>query len=273
MDAIAEYLKTCEDAVRAGAAQLRKWFGRVDAEQKGPANLVTQADYAAQAAIRQVIRAAFPEHGFLAEEHIAEEDLPAPARQTAANSRFRWIVDPLDGTTNYVHQVPHFAVSVALEEAGRLLAAAVYDPNREECFTAAAGRGAWLGGQRISVSQVADLGDALAAVGFPAEVRPECPDLRVFLAMVTRCQSMRRTGSAALNLCYVAAGRFDLAWSFSTSPWDAAAGALLVAEAGGRVQSPDGGEFDLQRGCFLAAASGPLMDQAQALFRAALAGG
>ncbi len=275
MDAIAEYLKTCEDAVCAGAEELRRWFGHVEAEEKSPANLVTQADYAAQAAIQRVIRAAFPDHRFLAEERASEERghaVSSPVAQPARDCPFRWIVDPLDGTTNYVHRVPHFAVSVALEEDGRLLVAAVYDPNREECFTAAAGRGARLNGETISVSQVAELSGALAAVGFPAEVRPECPDLRVFLALVTRCQSIRRTGSAALNLCYVAAGRFDLAWSFSTSAWDAAAGVLIVREAGGVVASPFGGQFDLRSGRFLAAASPALMDQAQALFRSALGG-
>ncbi len=273
MDAIAEYSKTCEDAVHAAAAELRKWFGRVDAEEKSKANLVTQADYAAQAAIRQVVLAAFPDHRFLAEERAGEQDSVSPGGQSAGHSRFRWIVDPLDGTTNYVHRVPHFAVSVALEEDGRLLVAAVYDPNRDECFTAAAGRGARLNGAEILVSEVADLGEALAAVGFPPGLQRESLDLRVFIEAVLHCQSIRRTGSAALNLCYVAAGRFDLAWSFSTSAWDSAAGALIVREAGGVVQSPYGGEFDLQSGHFLAAAGPALADQAQALFRSVLGAG
>jgi len=275
MDVIADYLRTCEEAVHAGAAALREWFGRVEAEEKSRANLVTQADFAAQEAVRRVIQAAFPDHRFLAEERAPGDRSaagPKPER-SGGPSPFRWIVDPLDGTTNYVHQVPHFAVSVALEEHGRLLVGTVYDPNRDECFTAAAGRGAQLNGEKISVSGVADLGDTLAAVGFPAEVDAECPDLRVFLEVVARVQSIRRTGSAALNLCYVAAGRFDLAWSFSTNAWDAAAGALVVREAGGVVESPHGGHFDLQSGRFLAAAGRTLMDQAQALFQSVLAAG
>jgi len=265
MDVIDRYLSTCEQAARTGASALREWFGRVDVEEKSRANLVTQADFAAQEAVRQVVLSAFPDHRFLGEEQPGDSG----ARQSS-RSPFRWIVDPLDGTTNYVHQVPHFAVLVALEEDGRLVVGAVYDPNREECFTAAAGRGACLNGRPIAVSGVSRLADALAAVGFPNEVHPGCPDLRVFLEVVTRCQSIRRTGSAALNLCYVAAGRFDLAWSFSTNAWDAAAGALMVREAGGVVESPHGGPFDLAAGRFLAAASGALMAEAQAVFQSAL---
>ena len=131
----------------------------------------------------------------------------------------------------------------------------MYDPVLDECFTAIAGRGAWLNGRPIHVSGVSTLSEALAAVGFPPNVPPDAPDLRLFLAMIPRCQGVRRTGSSALNLCYLAAGRFDLYWSYSTRIWDVAAGVLIVREAGGCVTSPDGGEFSLDEAHFLAAAT------------------
>jgi myo-inositol-1(or 4)-monophosphatase len=215
--------------------------------------LVTQADLAAQETVRRIVLEAFPEHALLGEEGTAE-----PEGQTA----FRWILDPLDGTTNYVHHVPFFSISLALEHAGRLLVGAVFDPIRGEHFEAAAGQGAALNGRPIRTSSVARLGEALAAVGFPAKVSRDSPDVEAFLRTVTHCQAIRRTGSAALNLCYVAAGRFDVNWCYSTHAWDIAAGALIVEEAGGVVTAPDGGSLTVDGGRFLAAANQELHQQA-----------
>ena len=271
-----DYMRVCEAAVRAGGQVVQDWAGRFDVRKKGPADLVTQADFASQEVVRKTVLASFPDHCLLGEEagdcpnfrgHRGEavvdengtvpfEAAPAQAAGTAApQNEYRWIVDPLDGTTNYVHGVPHYCVSLALERNGRLLVGAVYDPILDECFTAIDGRGAWLNGQPIHASGVSALSEALAAVGFPPNVQPDAPDLRVFLEMLPRCQAIRRTGSSALNLCYLAAGRFDLYWSYSTRIWDVAAGVLIVREAGGCVTSPDGGEFSLEEARFLAAAT------------------
>ena len=271
-----DYMRVCETAVRAGGQVVQDWAGRFDVRKKGPADLVTQADFASQEVVRKMVLTAFPDHSLLGEESrglsqfssaSAEsrtaDHKPQPGRCTTNRSRdgcttkaeYRWIVDPLDGTTNYVHGVPHYCVSLALERNGRLLVGAVYNPVLDECFTAIAGRGAWLNGRPIHVSGVSTLSESLAAVGFPPNVPPDAPDLRLFLAMIPRCQGIRRTGSSALNLCYLAAGRFDLYWSYATRIWDVAAGVLIVREAGGCVTSPDGGEFSLEEAHFLATAT------------------
>ena len=160
---------------------------------------MTQADLASQEAVRRIVLGAFPAHCLLGEEKVPGE--PATDR-----AEYRWIVDPLDGTTNFVHGVPHYSVSLALERNGELLVGAVYDPMLDECFTAAAGRGARLNGRPMHASTVSRLSEALAAVGFPPNVQRDSPDLSLFVEMVCRCQAIRRTGSSALNLCYMAAG-------------------------------------------------------------------
>jgi myo-inositol-1(or 4)-monophosphatase len=253
-----DYLRVCERAVRAGAATIQAWAGRAEVREKGPADLVTQADLQSQEVVRRTVLDAFPDHQFMGEEGSAG---PNPDRSGCP----RWIVDPLDGTTNFVHGVPHYSVSLALEQNGSLLVGAVYDPNRDECFTAASGGGARLNGRPIRVSQVTDPSQAIGAVGFPPSATADGPDVRMFLAAVGRFQSIRRTGSAALNLCYVAAGRFDAYWSFSTHVWDVAAGVLIVREAGGVVSAVDGGPFRLEDPRFLAAANGTLLARLQAL--------
>jgi myo-inositol-1(or 4)-monophosphatase len=254
MDKQADYLRVCEEAVRGGGQVVQQWAGRFEVRKKGPADLVTQADFASQEAVRQIVLGAFPDHSFLGEESGSNAN-PGDSLGSAARAEFRWIVDPLDGTTNYVHGVPHYCVSLALERSGRLLVGAVYDPVLDECFTAAVGQGARLNGRPIHASRVAELSEALDAVGFPPNVQADAPDLLLFLEMLTRCQAIRRTGSSALNLCYLAAGRFDLYWSYSTHVWDVAAGVLIVREAGGCVTSPSGDEFALEAAHFLAAAN------------------
>ncbi len=233
---------------------IQGWVGRFEVREKGPADLVTQADLASQEAVRRTVLGAFPQHSLLGEER--SPDQPAMAR-----AEYRWIVDPLDGTTNFVHGVPHYSVSLALERNGELLVGAVYDPMLDECFTAAAGQGAHLNGRPIHTSHVSALSEALAVASFPPNVHQNSPDLLLFLKMVGRTQGIRRTGSSALNLCYVAAGRFDLYWSYSTNIWDVAAGMLILREAGGCVTSPTGGDFRLEEAHFLAAANKELHAQ------------
>ena len=264
MSLIDDYAKICEEAARVGGAVVTDWIGRIAVQKKGHADMVTQADLASQEAVRETVLRAFPDHGL-----IGEEDIPQPP--AGNRPEYRWIVDPLDGTTNYVHGVPHYAVSLALEHNGQVLVGAVYDPTSDECFTAAAGQGARLGGQPITTSQVTDLSEALGASGFPNKVLPDSPDLLVFLKAVLHCQSVRRTGCASLNLCYVAAGRFDVCWAYSTKIWDVAAGALIIREAGGAVSSPAGGEFVLEDARLLAAANPTLLAQLQKMAISALA--
>jgi myo-inositol-1(or 4)-monophosphatase len=254
MSRIDEYLQVCEAAVRLGGRVVQDWVGRFEVRKKGPADLVTQADLASQEAVRQTVLGAFPDHSMLGEEKKPDE---TPAER----AEYRWIVDPLDGTTNFVHGVPHYSVSLALERNGELLVGAVFDPVLDECFTASVGGGAYLNGRPIHTSDVSMLSEALAAVGFPPNVSRDSPDVAVFLEMLCRCQAIRRSGSSALNLCYLAAGRFDLYWSFSTNIWDVAAGVLILREAGGFITSPTGGDFCLEQARFLAAGSRPLYEQ------------
>lgn len=257
MDAIDDYKTVCEQAARAAGGVLLDWAGRFSAREKGPSDLVTEADLAAQEVIRERLLAAFPQHGFLAEEQNANF--------ASQEDGLRWIVDPLDGTMNYVHGVPNYAVSIALEQRGELLVGTVFDPVNRECFTAARGQGAWLDGRRLSVSKVGELAQALVAASFPARVERNDREIADFIEVTIRAQGTRRMGSSALNLCYVAAGRFDGYWSTSTKTWDIAAGALLVAEAGGVITHYGGGPLDLARPQFIAAATPKLHDELREL--------
>jgi myo-inositol-1(or 4)-monophosphatase len=232
-----ELLRVAEAVVREAGAYLRANLGRGgETSYKGAVDLVTPFDLGAQEILVGRLAAAFPTHGFLAEEGLARR----------GSSDFRWIIDPLDGTTNFAHAFPVFSVSAALEREGRPALGLVYDPMREEMFRAEAGRGAFLNGAAIRVSEVADLGKSLLATGFPYDLRtsPE-NNLSHWDRFIVRAQAIRRCGSAALDLAYVACGRFDGFWELKLKPWDMAAGALLVAEAGGRVAALDGGPFAL----------------------------
>ncbi|HJS06939.1 MAG TPA: inositol monophosphatase family protein [Pirellulales bacterium] len=244
-----DFLEVCEKSARAGAKALMAWQGRFKVREKGPADLVTEADLASQEAVRATILGVFPEHDFLAEED---------AGPVARKSDYQWIVDPLDGTTNYVHGVPQYAVSVALVHAENVLVGTVYDPSTEECFTAARGEGAWLNGERIAASTTTDIGQALLAVSFPARVEIGSRPMVDFENVVVRCRAIRRSGSAALNLCYVACGRYDAYFARETKAWDVAAGVLLISEAGGTITALDGQPFSLERPTFIAAGSAGL---------------
>jgi myo-inositol-1(or 4)-monophosphatase len=244
----ADLLQTCEDAARAGGRELAAWRGRFQTREKGITDYVTDADLASQAAIRRVIAARFPEHDFIGEEQPPDA-FPSRADQ------MHWIVDPLDGTTNYIHDFPCYAVSVAVARGRELLAGVVYDPVHDKCYAASAGQGAWCNGAKLTTSGVTQLGEALVAVSLPAGVDRHSPDLLDFIEATQFCQGVRRTGSAALNLANVASGACDAFWASHIHPWDVAAGVLLVREAGGVVTARDGSEFDLWRPDFIAAAS------------------
>ena len=253
-----ELLKVCEQAARAGAAQLLAWRGRFRTREKALHDLVTDADLAAERAIREVIAEHYPDHGILGEEAPAAEELQRP---------YCWVVDPLDGTINYAHGLPCYAASIAVSHRGQLQAGVVYDPEREECFTAALGEGAWLNGAPMAPSSVSEIGSALVAVSFPANLTPESADLQAFLRVAPRCQAVRRTGSAALNLAYVACGRLDGHWAHDIYPGDAAAGILLVREAGGVTTACDGAPFNLAKADYLAASTPKLHEALLPLVR------
>jgi myo-inositol-1(or 4)-monophosphatase len=267
MESLTGYLTLCEKATRIGGDVIQHWADKFDVSKKGPYDLVTQADIESQRVISRAIWEVFPDHRIM-----GEEDISFPASENAASpqSEYRWIIDPLDGTTNFVHGMPHYAVSLALERNGRLLVGAVFDPVLNECFTAAAGQGARLNGQPIHTSKVSALSEALAVVGFPPGVRHDSPDLKVFLQAILHCQAVRRSGSTALNLAYLAASRYDVFWNFSSKIWDIAAGILLLTEAGGTVCAPDGQKFQLDKTLFLAAANPPLLGQLQKIATEAL---
>ncbi|HEX8163519.1 MAG TPA: inositol monophosphatase family protein [Pyrinomonadaceae bacterium] len=226
-------IQTARDAGRV----LAEKFGRaLRVSNKGDIDLVTEADLAAERLIVERIRSYHPRHAILAEES-------GESARTDQPSEFKWIIDPLDGTTNYAHGYPCFCVSVALEQAGEIVVGVVYDPTREELFAAERGGGATLNGRRVRVSDVEEINGAMVCTGFPYDVRDRGDFARHFRNFIMTAQAVRRDGSAALDLAYVACGRFDGFWEEGLRPWDVAAGRLLVEEAGGRVSRYDGSEF------------------------------
>jgi len=237
MDDLREFARIGEAAVREAGLYLRSNLGRgVEASYKGAVDLVTPFDLGSQEILVGRLSAAFPSHGFLAEEGLSR----------TGSSGHRWVIDPLDGTTNFAHGFPVFSVSAALEREGRPILGFVFDPMRDEMFRAEAGRGASLNGAPIRVSGVADLGRSLLATGFPYDVRQSpINNLDHWARFIVRAQAIRRCGSAALDLSYVACGRFDGFWELKLKPWDMAAGALIVREAGGRVTDAGDGPFVL----------------------------
>ncbi|MBI4638299.1 MAG: inositol monophosphatase [Candidatus Rokubacteria bacterium] len=226
------------EAARAAGSLLQgELLGTRRVSFKGsPTNLVTEMDARAEALVVGRIRGDFPHDAILAEEGGAR----------AGRSGRRWIIDPLDGTTNYAHGLPVFAVSIALEVGGRPTLGVVYDPSRDELFVAEAGGGAFVNDLRLAVSTTPTLDASLLATGFPYDIREtRDTNLAEYAAFSLRAQGVRRMGSAVIYLAYVASGRIDGYWELSLGPWDAAAGTLLVEEAGGRVTNLDGGRLDL----------------------------
>jgi len=232
------FLATATEIVlRAGDIQIARQASGFHVEKKGAIDLVTEVDLECERVCRQVIAERFPGHDILAEE------LSRPGER--ASSRYRWVFDPVDGTTNYAHGLPIFCASLALEIDGWAEVGAVYDPSRRELFTAERGVGAFLNGAPLRVSTTETLLDSLLVTGFPYDVHKQTRDLlEMFGAFLGTARAVRRLGSAALDLCYVAAGRFEGFWEQHLKPWDVAAGALIAAEAGGRVTGMDGSPFD-----------------------------
>jgi myo-inositol-1(or 4)-monophosphatase len=234
--------RVCRDVVAAAGARLKVAWGESKViEHKGAIDIVTDTDREVEALVSGELRAAFPDHLVVAEEASAGSTLRSPPA-----NRYVWYLDPLDGTTNFAHAHPHFAVSLALARGRQVLLGVVHDPVRHETFLARRGGGATLNDQPIHVSAVDDLDQALVGTGFPYDHREHLEFHLGFLAdLMRRTQGVRRVGSAALDLCYVACGRLDGFWEWKLKPWDTAAGALIVAEAGGAMSDFRGGRFTL----------------------------
>jgi myo-inositol-1(or 4)-monophosphatase len=229
-----DFLPAMAEIARLGGALLMEYFTQhVRVEYKGEADLVTVADRKSEILIRERIAQRWPSHSILGEEQGLAD----------TGSDYRWYVDPLDGTTNFAHGFPVFCVSLALEYKGRRIAGVIFDPTRNELFSAGLGSGAFLNGQRIHVSRVANLAECLVATGFPSHKRHKNPNIFFYHQITLRTHGVRRAGSAALDLCNVACGRFDGFWEFNLNPWDTAAGVLLVEEAGGEVSDFHGGTW------------------------------
>jgi myo-inositol-1(or 4)-monophosphatase len=232
-------------AREAGALLINYFHQHLKIEYKGDADLVTAADRASEVLIRERIRQRWPSHDVLGEEQGLIDQ----------GSEYRWYVDPLDGTTNFAHGYPVFCVSMGLEylapqqrssgKSGTTVAAVVYDPTRDELFAAEQGRGSQLNGEAIRVSKTAALRESLLATGFPSHKRHKNPNIYFYHQITLRSHGVRRAGSAALDLCNVASGRYDGFWEFNLNPWDTAAGVLIVEEAGGKVTRFDGSPFEL----------------------------
>jgi myo-inositol-1(or 4)-monophosphatase len=260
-----------EIAREAGALLMHYFHQHLKIEYKGDADLVTAADRAAEKLIRERILALWPGHDVLGEEQGLSDQ----------GSDYRWYVDPLDGTTNFAHGYPVFCVSMGLEyqapehrssgQRANRIAAVIYDPTRDELFTAEQGRGARLNGEPIHVSKTATLKESLLATGFPSHKRHKNPNIFFYHQITLHTHGVRRAGSAALDLCNVASGRFDGFWEFNLNPWDTAAGVLILEEAGGRVTRFDGSPFELNSRETLAS-NGLLHEALLAEFREIFAG-
>jgi myo-inositol-1(or 4)-monophosphatase len=246
------YLTTAIEAVvLAGDLQMERFGGDVRIDKKGAIDLVTDVDVAVERRFRALIAERFPDHQILAEE------LGGAAAPPAGPC---WIFDPIDGTSNFAHGLPIFCASLALEIDGVAEVAAVYDPTRKELFTAERGGGAFLNGRPLRVSSADQLIDAMLLTGFPYDVHSRVEEIvGLFAAFIATSRAVRRLGSAALDLCYVAAGRVDGFWETDLKAWDIAGGALVVAEAGGRITTTDGAPFT-SRGGNLLATNGHLHD-------------
>lgn len=259
------------EIAREAGARLREFFAQgVETEYKGDVDLVTVADRTVEKLIRTRLTEIFPDHGIYGEEGTRER----------LEREFRWYVDPLDGTTNFAHAFPQFCVSMGLEqrnpglkgdEDGMLVAAVIYDPMRDELFAAERGMGATVNGKAIAVSKISTLAEALVATGFPSRKRHQNPNIHFYHEITLRSHGVRRAGSAALDLAYVAAGRLEGFWEFNLNPWDTAAGILLVEEAGGRVSNFAGGQFRLNSEETLVS-NGLIHDELVSLFEDMFAG-
>lgn len=240
-----EWVPKASAIAREAGERLREFLAQgVQTEYKGDVDLVTVADRTVEKLIRARLGEVFPEHGIYGEEGTRER----------LDQQYRWYVDPLDGTTNFAHGIPHFCVSMGLEQRapglapdddGTIVAGVIYNPMLDELFTAERGHGSTLNGRPIQVSRVTELAEALVSTGFPSRKRHDSPNIHFYQEFTLRSHGVRRAGSAALDLAYVACGRFEAFWEFHLNPWDTAAGVLLVEEAGGRITDFSGGPFQL----------------------------
>jgi myo-inositol-1(or 4)-monophosphatase len=247
-----DYAHVAEGIARQAGQLLRGFYAKgVATEYKGDVDLVTEADRASEKLIVEKLKAAFPAHGVYGEEGTRD----------GLENEFRWYVDPLDGTTNFAHGFPVFCVSLGLErrvaglaadagnssnnQDGEMVAGVIYDPLRDEMFSAERGKGAWLNHRKVCVSKTAMLQESLTGTGFPSQKRHASPNVHFYQEITLRSHGVRRAGSAALDMAYVACGRLDGFWEFNLNPWDTSAGFLLVEEAGGAVTHFDGGKFTL----------------------------
>ncbi|MFB3921687.1 MAG: inositol monophosphatase [Terriglobia bacterium] len=258
---MSNYLDTAVSIAREAGGLLADYFrAPLEISYKSPANLVTEADKRSEALIVERLQKHFPGHAVVGEEGGGQR----------INSDYCWYVDPLDGTTNFAHGFPVFCVTLGLAYRGEVIAGVVYDPTREELYTSERGGGAFLNGKRISVSKNATLAESLLATGFPPFDSHHELNAQLFFRFTTLSHGIRRPGSAALDFCFVAAGRFDAFWELTLNPWDKAAGSLLVAEAGGRVTDLAGGPFKLPTGEIFAS-NGLIHDEMIPVFAEALA--
>jgi myo-inositol-1(or 4)-monophosphatase len=250
-------LETAVEIAREGGALIANYHQRhIPFETKGEFDLVTEADRASEKLIVERLRSHFPTHAIVAEEGGGHESA----------SEYCWFIDPLDGTTNFAHGFPMFCVSMGLQRAGEPIAGVVYDPIRGELFTAERGAGAFLNHHRIHVSPVKTVSDSLASTGFPSRKRHHNINIHFYYQLAMASHGVRRTGSAALDLSFVACGRLDFFWEFGLKPWDMAAGALLVQEAGGRVGDMQGGPLSVTESDHILADNGALHDEVLAAF-------
>lgn len=266
-----EFVQVAEQIAREAGALLREYYQRgVRAEYKGDVDLVTEADRASEQLITKRLREALPDHGVFGEE----------GTRSSLESEYRWYVDPLDGTTNFAHGFPAFCVvlgcehrppGLAPEQDGQMVAGVVYDPLRDELFSAAAGQGTRLNGEPVHVSKTSTLQESLIATGFPSHKRHRSPNIHFYQEFTLRSHGVRRAGSAALDLAYVACGRLEAFWEFKLNPWDTSAGVLLVEEAGGRITRFDGSKFRLDSDEVFAS-NGLIHGEMQALFDDLFAG-
>lgn len=253
---MASYLEIGAEIAREAGALLATYFERrIGFELKGEYDLVTEADRASEALVIERLRSHFPAHSIVAEEGGGHQ----------GSSEFCWYVDPLDGTTNFAHGFPMYNFTMALEQSGELIAGVVFDPTHNEMFSSERGSGAYLNNRRIRVSKVARVADSLVATGFPSRKRHLNINVHFYYQLAMLTHGVRRAGSAALDLAYVAAGRLDGFWEFGLNPWDMAAGILLVREAGGKCSDMHGGVVDL-RGPHLVAVNGTIHEEILGVF-------
>lgn len=258
-----QYLETAVEIAREAGALLANYLERrIGFERKGEFDLVTEADRASERLVVERLRTHFPSHQIVAEEGGGHE----------SGSEYRWFVDPLDGTTNFAHGFPCFNVTLGLERAGEMVAGVIYDPVRQEMFTAERGAGAYLNNHRIKVSGVKTLSDSLASTGFPSRKRHHNVNIHFYYQLAMASHGVRRTGSAAIDLAYVACGRLDFFWEFGLKPWDMAAGVLMVREAGGRTSEMQGGAHSVTGSEHLLADNGALHEEVLAMFERVFAG-